>query len=137
MRLKLLRDDAMARKTGRTSKTPNGAKPRSIISSVLQSIGKSIGTFTLSAVIAEVQRWLEIGESSFAAEVQELKARVQDLRPPNPAPETTAKSLLDRIVLSADSCSHPSLTYCGQPRDRPIFGLRVSYDMSILVIDNP
>jgi transposase len=98
-----LRDDAMARKTGRTSKTPNGAKRRSIISSVLQSIGKNIGTFTLSAVIGEVQRWLEIGESSFAAQVQKLKARTQDPRPPNPASETTAKSLLDRVVLSADS----------------------------------
>lgn len=98
-----LRDDAMARKTGRTSKTPKGAKRRSIISSVLQSIGKNIGTFTLSAVIAEVQRWLEIGESSFAAQAQKLKAQIQDLGPPTPAPEATAKSLLDRVVLSADS----------------------------------
>lgn len=98
-----LRDDAMARNTGRTSKTAKGAKRRSIISSVLQSIGKSIGTFTLSAVIAEVQRWLEIGESSFAAQVQKLKTRVQDLGPPTPASNATAKSLLDRVVLSADS----------------------------------
>lgn len=65
-----LRDDAMARKTGRTSKPPKGANRRSIISSVLQSIGKNIGAYTLSAVIAEVQRWLEIGESSFAAQLK-------------------------------------------------------------------
>jgi len=60
----------MAHKTGRTSKTANGAKRRSILSSVLQSIGNHLGRFTLSAVIAEVQRWLEVGESSFASEVQ-------------------------------------------------------------------
>lgn len=95
-----LRDDAMARKTGRTSKTANGAKRRSIISSVLQSIGKHLGTFTLSAVIAEVQRWLEVGESSFASQVQQLKAQMQDLGPPKSPPETTAKSLLDRVIRS-------------------------------------
>ena len=103
-----LRDDAMARKTGRTSKTANGAKRRSIIrrsiiSSVLQSIGKQLDTFTLPAVIAEVQRWLEVGESTFATQVQQLKAKMQDLGPPETASKATGKSLLDRVVLSADA----------------------------------
>ncbi|MEM9368333.1 MAG: hypothetical protein AAGD07_20250 [Planctomycetota bacterium] len=33
-----LRDDALARKTGRTSKPPAGAKRRSVISSVLRAL---------------------------------------------------------------------------------------------------
>jgi len=51
-----LRVDATARRTGHTSKTPSGAKRRSIISSVLRSIGKQIPGFTLEQVIAEVKQ---------------------------------------------------------------------------------
>lgn len=93
-----LRDDATARKTGRTSKTPQGAKRRSVISSVLQSIGKQLPEFTLESVIAEVQRWMEVGKSCFADTVHQL-----GLGPPQTAPDIDAKSLLDRVILSADS----------------------------------
>jgi hypothetical protein len=75
---------------------PAGAKRRSVISSVLQSIGKQLGTFTLSAVIAEVNRWGKRGRSCFIDQV-----RTQGLDPPGD--NYTAPSLLDRLILNADS----------------------------------
>jgi hypothetical protein len=92
-----LRDDAMARSTGRTSKTPQGAKRRSIVSSVLKSIGKQLTEFTLESVINEVNRWLLAGQSCFQ---QELTAR--GLSPP-PSLNSDKKSLLDRVVLLTDA----------------------------------
>jgi len=94
-----LRDDAMARKTGRTSKTAAGAKRRSVLSSVLQSIGKQLGSFTLQSVIEEANRWLEVGRSCFAEQIEE-----RGLSPPNQAESATpGQSLLDRVVLFADT----------------------------------
>lgn len=98
-----LRDDAMARKTGRTSKTPAGAKRRSVISSVLQSIGKQLGSFTLASVIEEANQWLEAGRSCFAGQVE-----ARGLSPPEPSqltPEDSGRtnSLLDRIILLTDA----------------------------------
>ena len=84
-----LRDDATARRTGRTSKTPAGAKRRSIISSVLRSIGKQVEVFTLASVIAEVKRWMIRGKSSFA----ELASK---------AAKQTTPGILDRLILDAD-----------------------------------
>lgn len=93
-----LRDDAMARKTGRTSKTVQGAKRQSIVSSVLQSIGKQLGEFTLEAVIKEATRWLEQGRSCFC-EMVTAKA----IKPPPSPPDTAPpRSLLDRLILDAD-----------------------------------
>lgn len=85
-----LRDDALARKTGRTSKTPAGAKRRTIISSVLRSIGKQVKKFTLTDVIAEVQQWMIRGKSCF--QKQAAKAKRQ-----------TSKGILDRLILQADA----------------------------------
>jgi hypothetical protein len=93
-----LRDDATARKTGRTSKTPRGAKRRSIISSVLQSIGKQLEDFTLEKVIAEASRWLSTGRSCFAEQVERL-----GLSPPLATTPTDSESLLDRVILKADA----------------------------------
>ena len=87
-----LRGDAEARKTGRTNKTPAGAKRQSIISSVLQSIGKQIGSLTLQGVLAEVQRWCDEGKSCFRRQ-----AETSGLSPPS-----NEASLLDRLVLNAD-----------------------------------
>jgi hypothetical protein len=84
-----LRDDAMARRTGRTSKTPAGAKRRSIISSVLRSIGKQVEAFTLANVIAEVKQWMIRGRSCFA----ELASQ---------AAIQTTPGILDRLILVAD-----------------------------------
>lgn len=93
-----LRDDALARKTCRTSKTAQGAKRRSIISSVLQSIGKQLETFTLESVIDEAKRWLSAGQSCFQAQVE-----AQGLSPPATSDSGDKKPLLDRLVLTADS----------------------------------
>lgn len=84
-----LRDDATARKTGRTSKTPSGAKRRSIISSVLRSIGKQLECFTLANVIDEVKQWMIRGKSSFR-ELAETMGH----------PSKTG--ILNRLVINAD-----------------------------------
>lgn len=93
-----LRDSAMARKTGRTSKTPSGAKRRSVIASVLQSIGKQLKTFTLGAVIEEVNGWVKRGRSRFRDQV-----RAHGLDPPAINSSLASPSLLDRLILNADS----------------------------------
>lgn len=98
-----LRDDATARKTQRTSKTPAGAKRRSVISSVLQSIGKQLEIFTLESVIGEANRWLAVGRSCFAEQVE-----ARGLSPPQSTLDlsggTEVKlSLLDRTILYADA----------------------------------
>jgi hypothetical protein len=85
-----LRDDTMARKTGRTSKTPAGAKRRSIISSVLRSIGKQIDRFTLAGVIEEVKQWMIRGKSCFE---DVAKAATRQTQP----------GILSRLVLQADT----------------------------------
>lgn len=84
-----LGDDATARRTGRTSKTPAGAKRRSIISSVVRSIGKQVEVFALASVIAEVMQWMIRGKSCF----EELASK---------AANQTAPRVLDRLVLEAD-----------------------------------
>lgn len=87
-----LRGDALARKTGRTSKTPRGAKRQSIISSVLQSVGKQLESFTLERVIDEIQVWMIRGRSRFKEQVE-----ASGLSPP-----ARNTSLLDRLILEAD-----------------------------------
>ena len=86
-KLRQLRDDALARKTGRTSKTPTGAKRRSIISSVLQSIGKQVEEFTLESVIAQATKWLKEGTSCFARQVE-----TRGLSPPHESPTSEIPS---------------------------------------------
>lgn len=93
-----LRESATARKTGRTSKTPAGAKRRSVITSVLQSIGKQLKAFTLGAVIEEVNRWVKRGRSCFIDQV-----RAHGLDPPGVKSPAESPSLLDRLILNADS----------------------------------
>ena len=67
-----LRNPAMARKTGRTSKTVKGARRQTILTSVLESLKLYLTTFTLSNVIAEVQGWVETGRSCFEELVEKL-----------------------------------------------------------------
>jgi hypothetical protein len=90
-----LRDDAQRRATGRTNKTPNGAKRQTIITSVLRTLAKQLRVFTLESVIAEVQRWADRGRSCFT---DQAKAAGLD-RPP---PDAKQPSLVDRIILGAD-----------------------------------
>ncbi len=85
-----LRSPAMSRQTGRTSKTPRGARRRTIVLSVLESLRQHLSTFTLSSVINEILRWSETGKSCFARLLATF-----------PIPPPT-KSLLD-LVLPAPS----------------------------------
>lgn len=65
-----LRGAAMARVTGRTNKTINGARRQTVIASVLESLKCYLPNYTLSAVIAEIGSWLHAGESCFERELR-------------------------------------------------------------------
>jgi transposase len=81
-----LRKPAEARKTGRTSKTVQGARRQTIVTSVLESLRLYLPRFTLPTVIAEVQGWLARGRSCFEALLEQLGLA----RP--------SKSILDEIL---------------------------------------
>jgi len=68
-----VRREAEIRKGGRTSKTPNGAKRRSVIMTVLASLRTRFEKFTLENLISEVQRWFKQGRSIFESELAELQ----------------------------------------------------------------
>ena len=76
-----LRSAAMARKTGRTSKTLRGARRQTILVSVLESLRQQLATFTLSSIIDEILDWSATGRSCFAKLVAKLR-----LTPPNKSP---------------------------------------------------
>lgn len=61
-----LRGAAMDRRTGRTSKTVRGARRRTVLMSVLESLRLHLPTFNLANVIDEVSRWSRDGESLFS-----------------------------------------------------------------------
>ena len=61
-----LRGAAVDRRTGRTSKTVTGARRRTILVSVLESLRLHLQDVTLSGVQAEVMSWIDLGESLFA-----------------------------------------------------------------------
>jgi transposase len=81
-----LRGAAEARKTGRTSKTLVGARRQTIIVSVLESLRLYLPTFTLNGVIAEINRWWQVGQSCFTKLLKKMKL---------PAPTT---SILDSVL---------------------------------------
>lgn len=81
-----LRDTATARKTGRTSKTLTGARRQTIIVSVLESLRLYLPTFTLSGIIAEIDRWQQAGQSCFSRLLKKMKL-----------PSPTA-SILDKVM---------------------------------------
>jgi hypothetical protein len=81
-----LRNSAEARKTGRTNKTLRGARRRTVLVSVLESLRRHLPAFTLSSVIDEVLDWSDTGESCFAAMLKKLQ-----LPPP-------VASLLDHLL---------------------------------------
>ena len=87
-----LRSAAEARKTGRTSKTLRGARRRTIVLSVLESLRQHLSTFTLSSVINEILRWSDTGKSCFARLLASL-----------PIPPPT-KSLLDLVLPAPSGC---------------------------------
>ena len=81
-----LRGAAQARKTGRTNKTPNGARRQTILVSVLESLRQYLSSFTLQTVIGEIQRWHDVGRSCFEDLARKLKL-----------PESDG-STLDRVI---------------------------------------
>ena len=70
-----LRDAAMARKPGRTNKTPRGARRQTVLTSVLESLRLQLSCFTLSSVIEEIERWSTRGRSCFEDLMRKLKLR--------------------------------------------------------------
>jgi hypothetical protein len=81
-----LRGAALARKTGRTSKTIRGARRQTIVVSVLESLRQHLSQFTLASVIGEVLRWSDTGQSCFAQLLANLRLS---------APAT---SILDHLI---------------------------------------
>lgn len=80
-----LRSPAEARPTGRTNKTLRGARRRTVIVSVLESLRQYLATFTLSSVIDEIRRWSATGRSCFSKLARKLRLSPCD------------KAVLDRI----------------------------------------
>lgn len=68
-----LRGPAQARHTGRTNKTPVGARRQTIIVSVLESLRLYLPTFTLVGIIAEIKRWWQAGQSCFSRLLKKMK----------------------------------------------------------------
>ena len=90
-----LRDDAQRRNTGRTNKTPRGARRQTILSSVLRSLAKQLSRFTLDGVIDEVKRWLVKGRGCFTDQAEEASL----------SPSASGRGedhLLTRIILDVD-----------------------------------
>ena len=87
-----LRGAAQARKTGRTNKTPVGARRQTIIVSVLESLRLYLRTFTLASVLDEIKRWCQAGQSCFTRLLNQL-----NLASPPPA-TAQAPSILDSVL---------------------------------------
>jgi transposase len=68
-----LRSPSDARNTGRTNKTLRGARRRTVIVSVLESLRQYLANFTLSSVITEIQRWSAAGRSCFSKLARKLR----------------------------------------------------------------
>jgi transposase len=81
-----LRSKAEARKTGRTSKTVAGARRQTIIVSVLESLRLYLPIFTLTDVIAEIERWWQKGQSCFTRLLKKLKLKCP------------AQPILDKVI---------------------------------------
>lgn len=77
-----VRCEAEIRKGGRTSKSKDGAKRRSIIMTVLMSLRTRFTKFTLNTLLTEVEQWIEQGCSIFERELAELK--MANAPPPGP-----------------------------------------------------
>ena len=86
-----LRQPAQARLTGQTNKTPLGARRRTVIASVLDSLRLHLPQLTLKSVQAELDRWQETGLSVFRRLVQTLNL------PALPLPESI-RTPLDLLV---------------------------------------
>jgi transposase len=86
-----LRLPAQDRLVGRTSKSLRGARTRTVVHSVLDSLRASLPSGTLTAVMTELNQWQQDGLSCFRRLASELKLPALKL------PENI-KSLLDQLV---------------------------------------
>jgi hypothetical protein len=80
---RLQRGPAQDRDVGRTNQTPVGARRRTVIVSVLESLRVNLEQFTLASVVEEVRRWMEEG-ISFFAKVWQVVQEEQGLSEPSP-----------------------------------------------------
>jgi transposase len=80
---RMQRSPAKDRDAGRTNKTAAGARRRSVITSVLESLRINLPQFTLQSVVDEAMRWMREGISLF-------QQQLQTLAPPTPAAENTS-----------------------------------------------
>lgn len=74
-----LRHAALDRHTGQTNKTARGARRRTIITSVLDSLRVHLPMLTLQSVLAEIERWQHAGTSCFRRLVEALNLPPLDL----------------------------------------------------------
>jgi transposase len=72
---RLQRSPAKDRDAGRTSKTATGARRRSVITSVLESLRVNLPTFTLQNVVDEAIRWMKHGISLFKRQLQAVTSQ--------------------------------------------------------------
>jgi hypothetical protein len=86
-----LRNPARDRRTGQTNKTESGARRRTVITSVLDSLRLYVPKLTLQAVLTELNHWRQEGISCFRRMVDSLKL------PPLRLPEQV-ESPLDLLV---------------------------------------
>jgi len=86
-----LRNPAAARQTGRANKTIAGARRQTILTSVLESLRLYLPTFTLSSVLAEIERWVDQGRSCFTALLNRLQIG------------TPQQSVLDQVLPNPSS----------------------------------
>jgi hypothetical protein len=74
-----LRNPAQDRATGQTNKTPRGARRRTVITSVLDSLRSYVPKLTLRTAMEELNRWQQTGISCFRRLVEKLQLLPLDL----------------------------------------------------------
>jgi transposase len=87
-----LRGPAAARATGRTNKKVRGARRQTVITSVLESTRQYLLEFTLTTLLAEIERWTTRGRSCFTDQLNKLKRAGQGQFP------ETETSVLDALL---------------------------------------
>jgi transposase len=73
-----LRSPAEVRDTGRANKALPGARRRTVIVSVLESLRQYLATYTLSSVIDEIRGWSAAGRSCFSKLARKLRLPPRD-----------------------------------------------------------
>jgi transposase len=76
-----LRNPARNRRTDQTSRSLRGARRRTILTSVLESLRTRLPVFDLRSVLAEVSDWFQSGVSCFGRTLQKLRLPALDHSP--------------------------------------------------------